>query len=335
MPFLPQSAGRRALALAGALAFSLGVSACERAPKATATATLKPLDLLIDWQAEPTYLGIYHAKQKGYFADAGYAAKITQSWGANEAVAAVASGKYTIGTASGGATVLGRNNGANVVSLGVLYPRIPTVIYGLSSANIHKPADLKGKRIGIYPASITANEFDAFLKVNGLKRSDVQVVTLSGPDIPLLLAGRLDAVLHYTEMSPVQVETAATAPGAAGSRTFELKLADQGVGGYGLNIIANDAAWRSQQPALKKLAQAIERGYRDGCAHRPEAVAAFVAEFPQKDASYVRQSWDRVCAMVGANPGTQTAEGWAETINLYRGLGLLKADVTPAQILGQ
>lgn len=327
--------------IVGACLFlAVATASCERQRASDSGPTqppkaLQPLDILIDWQAEPTYLGIYYAKYKGYFAGAGYSAKITQSWGANQAVAAVASGKYMIGTASGGATVLGRNNGANVISLGVLYPRIPSVVYGLSSTGVHKPADLKGKRIGIYPGSITSNEFDAFLKLNGLKRTDVTIVSLSGADIPVLLAHKVDAVLHYTEMSPVQVETNPQIPGVGGSKTFELKLADYGVGGYGLNVIANQDAWRSQKAQLTALSSAIARGYKDGCAQRADAVKAFVAEFPDKDANYVKSSWDRVCDLVGTTPGAQNAQGWQETIDLYRSLGLLTVNVTPADILGQ
>lgn len=299
------------------------------------TVALKPIEILLDWQAEPTYLGVYFANKKGYLADAGYSAKIIQSWGANQAVAAIASGKYKIGTASGGATVLGPNNGAKVVSLAVLYPKIPSVVYGLSAKGVSKPADLKGKRIGIYPGSITSNEFDAFLKVNGLKKEDVTIVSLSGADIPLLLADQVDAVLHYTEMSPVQVELNPQAPGNSGSKTFELKLSEYGVGGYGLNIIANPDAWKNEKEGMKKLSHAIVRGYKDGCAEREAAVSAFVGEFPDKDPNYVKQSWDRVCALVGANAGQQNAQGWNETIAIYRDLGLLTTNVTAAEIVGQ
>ena len=308
----------------------------QQSAKGKQTGTkLKPLNILIDWQNEPTYLGIYYAKEKGYFKSLGYSATITQSQGANEAVAAVASGKYIVGTASGGATVLGRNNGANVVSLGVLYPRIPTVIYGLSKTPIHKPSDLKGKRIGIYPGSITSNEFDAFLKLNGLQRSDLTVVSLSAADIPILLAGQVDAVLHYTEMSPVQVETDPKIPGESGSKTFELHLADYGVKGYGLNIIGNPQAWRTQKAQLTAISNAIIQGYKTGCTRRQDAVASFVAEFPDKNPNYLKRSWDKVCDLVGANPGAQDAQGWQATINLYRDLGLLTAPVTPADVLGQ
>ena len=333
MPSAKLSPSRRVF-LGAALVLALAISdAASKVAEAGQAQALTPIDILIDWQAEPTYLGIFYAKQKGYFLRAGFEVSITQSWGANQAVAAVASGKHIIGTASGGATVLGRNNGAGVVSTGVLYPHVPSVVYGLSSTGVRSPADLKGKRVGIYPGSVTVNEFDAFLKLNGLRRSDMEIVSLSGADIPLLLSRKLDAVLHYTEMSPVQVETSPNVPGPT-PKTFELKLAEYGVGGYGLNVIANENAWRKQRPQLEALTAAIAQGYRDGCAAREDAVNQFLKEFPDKDRNYVSVSWNKVCALVGPNPGAQDAAGWQQTINLFRDLGLLKANVTPSQILG-
>src|SRR5579863_9502475 len=120
-----------------------------RPPDQPESRHLKPFDFLIDWQAEPTYLGIYYAKHLGEFERLGLDVSIVQSWGANQAVAAVAGGRYKIATASGGATVLGYNEGERIVSLGVVYPRISSVIYGLSSTGVKKPSDLEGKRIGI------------------------------------------------------------------------------------------------------------------------------------------------------------------------------------------
>jgi NitT/TauT family transport system substrate-binding protein len=326
-------------AIAGMLLSSTALAQNPASPGGTASkgadvpAASRPLDILIDWQAEPTYLGIYFAKDQGYFSALGYNATITQSWGANQAVAAIAAGRYLIGTASGGATVLGYNNGADVVSLGVLYQKIPTVIYGRAGEKIAKPSDLKGKRIGIYPGSITSNEFDAFLKLNGLTRDDVRVVSLSGADIPLLLAHQVDAVLHYTEMSPVQVETSNSIP-PGDRKTFELRLSDFGVGGYGLNIITGQNTWKTQKDDLVAITKAIEQGYKVGCERRNDAVRAFIKEFPDKNPEYVKISWNKVCTLIGSQIGDQSTEGWQQTIDLYRSLGLLKAPVTPAQILG-
>jgi hypothetical protein len=134
-------------------------------------------------------------------------------------------------------------------------------------------------------------------------------------------------------MSPVQVETRRDIPGRS-PKTYEIRLADFGVGGYGLNIIANPAAWQGRRSEFEALTAAILQGYRDGCANRPRAVASFVREFPDKSPEYVRASWDRVCGLIGANVGHQDAAGWEQTIALYRSLGLLRVNVRPSDIMG-
>ena len=294
---------------------------------------LEPFQFLLDWQAEPTYLGIYYAKATGEFAKLGLDVEIIESWGANQAVSAVAAGKYPISTASGGATILGYNSGADIVSLAVLYPRIPTVVYGLASTGIKTPKDLEGRTIGVYPSSITKNEFDAFVKRNGLDARKLKIESLSGADIPLVMAGKVDAVLHYTEMSPVAVELGSPAQGIAGAKTFELRLAEYGVAGYGLNIVTSRARYAREGARLQKVAAAAVAGYQTGCRDRTAAVDTLMRIFPQKDSIYVRQSWDRVCNLLGPNPGRQDAAGWQETIDVYRGLGLLTRNVSPAAVL--
>ncbi len=299
------------------------------------TAENKPLesfDFLLDWQAEPTYLGVYYAKHLGEYQKLGLDVKIVQSWGATQAATAVASGRYKLSTASGGATVLGYNNGEHILSLAVLYPKVPSVVYGLASENVKSPKDLEGKKIGIYPGSITKNEFDAFVRANHLRTDKLDIVSLSGPDIPLLAAHKLDAVLHYTEMSPVAVETDSNIPGTPGRpKVFELRLSDYGVGGYGLNIITSREQYQSQPEKLQNIAAAAVKGYVAGCADRRAATEAYLVDFPDKRPDYVRASWDKVCSLLGPTPGAQTSEGWSATIDLYKSLGLLKE---PVYLLG-
>jgi NitT/TauT family transport system substrate-binding protein len=318
------------------LLLALGLTACERQGSEkddNGPATLQKMEFLLDWQPEPTYLGVYYARATGEFRKLGIDMTIVPSWGANQAVSAVSAGRYPIATASGGATVLAYNNGAEIVSLGVLYPRVPTVVYGLASRSVSAPKDLEGKRIGIYPGSITSNEFDAFVRANGIDRNSLRIVSLSGADIPLLLANQVDAVLHYTEMSPVLVNQNPEVPEVDGRRTFELMLKDHGVGGYGLNIVTSRPAFQRDSTRLRQIAAATVNGYRSGCQNPEAAVAAFVREFPDKEPAYVRESWRRVCQLVGTNIGTQDVRGWQETIDLYRQLGLLNVPVTPGQIL--
>src|SRR3954453_21333479 len=129
----------RLMAIGCVLTTSLSFSTDARA--ACETAALKPYKVLIDWTHEPTYLGVYRAKSICLFQKLGLDVTIDQSQGANQAVSAVAAGRYPVATASGGATVLARNNRAELVSLGVLYPKISTVVYGLATTGVKSPGD--------------------------------------------------------------------------------------------------------------------------------------------------------------------------------------------------
>jgi putative hydroxymethylpyrimidine transport system substrate-binding protein len=305
----------------------LGCSSCQPNGKLT------KFEFLIDWQAEPTYLGVYYAKEIGLFRNLGLDVEIIQSMGANQAVSSVAAGRYKIATASGGATVLAYNQGAAIVSLGVIYPRISSVVYGLASSNIHEPKDLLGKRVGIYPGSITKNEFDAFMKAQNLDQNKIEIVSLSGADIPLLLSQQVDGVLHYSEMSPVIVELNPQVAAVAGKRTYELMLADYGVTGYGLNVVTSRDTLNREGELVEGVAKAVFEGYRAGCAEPEKAVSAFLKEFPQKDPTYIRESWNRVCRITGSAPGQQTEQGWRDTIDLFKSLKLLTQPVEPRSVM--
>ena len=314
----------------------LGLQGCDNGSpaqkKAQPSASLVSYKILIDWTNEPTYLGVYYARSLGLFAKLGLNVTIDQAQGANQAVNAVATGSYPIATASGGATVLARNSGANVVSLGVLYPRISTVIYGLATTPIRAPKDLYNHKIGIYPGSITKNEFDAFVARNKLDAGKMDVVSLSGSDISLLLSGTVDAALNYGEMSPVVLANNASVRQVGGQRIFEIHLADTGVVGYGLNVITSRMTLAANRVQVSAVAAAVFEGYRQGCLNQSAATAAFTAEFPEKDPVYVRNSWALVCQMIGKNPGKQTALGWQQTIDVYHSLHLLSVELKPADV---
>jgi len=250
------------------------------------------------------------------FEDLGLDVDIITSWGAHNVTSAVAAGKYKIGTATGGATVIANSNDAEIVSLGVLYPELPTSLYGLASKGITTPEDLKGKRIGVYPSSITKDELKAFMANNGINDGDVEIVSLTGADIPLVLSDNIDVSLNYTELSPTQL--------ALDNETFEILLADYGVAGYGLNIVTSRSAYEAEPRLIRDISRAVVRAYRNGCRDRESAVASFLAEFPEKNPAYVTNSWNRICEeLIDGNYGDQNEKGWQETIDTYKELGIL------------
>jgi len=212
-----------------------------------------------------------------------------------------------------------------LVSTAVIYPRLPTAIYGLAEQGVHTPADLSGKTVGVYAQSITKNEFEAFLNVTGVPMEDITMTTISGPDIPLILSGQVDAVLHYFELSPTQLSLQ--------EDVFQLLLRDYGVEGYGLNLITTRAVYEKERDLIEGLTNAVLDAYHSGCADQPAAVRAFLELFPAKEAGFVMASWAKVCDFIGTDIGQQTAEGWQTTIDLYNDVGLLGGQVLPADVM--
>ena len=306
------------------MSFGCGAPPSETGSGSSADA-LEPFSFLIDWQAEPTYIGVYLARELGLFRRLGLDVEVVESSGADAAAAAVSAGRYRIATASGGATITAIGRGASLVSTAVLYQRLPTVVYGLAEQDVDTPSDLAGKRVGIYPDSTNRHEFAVLLSVAGMHAGDVETVPIDGPDVPLIESGEMDAAVNYVEMSPTEL--------ALREETFQLRLADHGVAAYGLNVIASRAALSDDGVLIKGLTAAVVEGYRRACADQPTAAGVFLALFPEKDPRYVNASLSHVCALVGDDVGLQTADGWRATIDVYATAGLLDRPMGPDDVL--
>ena len=297
---------------------------------------LKPIKFIIDWSPEPTYIGLYYAIDIGEFENAGYLTTVLPIKGANRMIQAIGNGQHFVGISSGGATVLGRGKESlPVKSLGVIYKDTSSVVYGIASKSMaKKPKDLEGMNVGLYHGSITNDEFEAFIEANNLDESKINKVALTHGEISLLLAGQLDAVLQYNELSPQRVDVREDIPEVDDERAWRLLLRDYGVKSYGVNLVTSDKALEEQGDELKKIAQAVYNGYEKACDNQSDAASKFVERFPATDKNYVVRSISIVCDQLIQPVGSQTEKGWQDTIDMFVGLGLLeKGAVKPQDVL--
>jgi NitT/TauT family transport system substrate-binding protein len=277
------------------------------------------VDFLIDWKGDPTYAGVYVAKELGYFRDQGVDVSITEGTGGAVAAEIVGTGAaHWIGTASGSATAIAISHGIGIRSLAVLYPNIPTVMYSRSDNPVGAPKDLPGKKVGLVDGSVTVNEFRALLSANGIDRKRVTEVPVANDPKPLL-DGEVDALLDYGELLP-------TALRSHGHAITSFRLSEFGVKMYGLNIIVNDARWRdaASRAEAEKVSRAIVRGYQFLKDHPEQAANIYLRIFPGSDPAYVRQAITMVTQELGAGEiGAQSADGWRGTTRTLKSLGLI------------
>ena len=70
---------QRVFAFATIVALFLAPGCKPHSQRASQSANLQPFEILIDWQAEPTYLGVYYAKHLGLFEELGLDAAFTDA----------------------------------------------------------------------------------------------------------------------------------------------------------------------------------------------------------------------------------------------------------------
>lgn len=300
------------------------------APFVQSAASAQPLhhlDLLIDRVPVPTYAGFFMARERGAFEHRGLNVHIVEGRSAGVTAEMVgANREYWIAASSAAATAIGRSRGLPVRSLAVYYRREPTVIYAHAEDHIDVPRDLYGKRIGLVPGSIRAEEFRALLAANRLVRSKINEIAVdAGPQA--LLDRKVDALIDYEEMVPAELQ-------AQGRKISTMRFADYGVRTYSLNLIVNELAWLdpARQEIARKVADAVAEGYQFVHDSPAEAAALFARLYPALPRRYVDLSMQIVGRQLAVPIGSQTRPGWEDTLKILSSLGLLARAVGAEEV---
>ena len=300
--------------------------ACEDAPQ-----SLVRIQLVLDWKAQMEHAGFFVAKQKGYYQAEGLSVEILEGNGAPTAARVVGNGTYSLGVASGSATVMARDKGIPVVSLAVINQHSPVVVYSLREKNITRPEDLAGKRIGVNIGGTKHREFKAFLKKLGIPESSIQLMGMTEASPAPLMAGQVDAMLGYTEDQPVTVEL-------RGKAVNRLALAEYGIDLYSTNIIANESFLKENPDLVRRFMVATMRGWQYAVSHSEEAVAAYMAQRAESDEAFNRANFQKLIPILQSPDvekmglGAQTEARWAHTRDVLFDLGMIDRKVDVAEI---
>lgn len=308
------------------LAMALLVGCKDQRGAEKAPAALTHVDLLIDWKAEPTYAGFFVAEQIGAYARQGLDVRVVEGGGATLAAQVIGQGaQHFIGSSSGEATAIAVSQGVPVVSVAVLYPDVPTVIYSRADTPIKQPADLIGRRIGLINGSVTVDEYKGMMASSKIDRARVKEIGV-GWDVAPLLAGKVDGLMNYAELTPVELRI-------QGKAIETMRLADHGLKAYSLNLIVNRDQLTKDSAIVRRVRDAVLEGYAFVREKPDSAARLFSAKFPERDTLFVRESMRVVAQQLGQGPiGQQTEAGWSQTLQTLGSLGLLKRPVTVDEV---
>lgn len=236
----------------------LPLSACAPAAQATVKVRL-PVGYIPDIQFAP----LYEAIDKGYYKAEGLDVSLDYSMESDN-VALVGANTLQFAMVSGEQVLLGRSKNLPIVYVMDWYHQYPVGISAPVSAGIQKPADLKGKHIGIpglYGASYIGAR--AILSAGGLQEKDVTLDAIGFTQVEALSAGREDAIVVYIANEPVQLE-------AQGKPVSTLKVSDY-LPLVGNGLITNELTLKNNPDLVRKMVRATLKGIQDAIANPDEA----------------------------------------------------------------
>ncbi len=133
-------------------------------------------------------------EDKGFFKARGIDLGYVPGSGGGDALRNLLSGQAEVAFTDPGSFFTALDKGEKLRAIYDIYPQNVFNVVSLKSQNIFKPADLKGKRIGVYSlASGTRQNLQVLLHQAGLTEADVTVVVTGLLNFAPLMQGQVDA----------------------------------------------------------------------------------------------------------------------------------------------
>jgi NitT/TauT family transport system substrate-binding protein len=300
----------------GLMIIILLLTACAGSPPAKPITHIRlPLGYIPDIQFAPLYVGL----RNGFFTADGLDIELAYM-DENQAAALVGANNLQFAVVSGEQVLLARAQGLPVVYVAAWYQQYPVSVVAKSDQDIHAPADLRGKTIGL-PGLYGANYIGlrALLHAGGLSESEVKLDSIQYTQVEALATGRDQVVSVYTNNEPIQLR-------AQGYDLAELRVGDY-IQLASNGLITNEKTISENPDLVRRMVKAFLHGLSDTIADPAaayEASKAYVENLAQLDAAVQKQKLATSIELWKADQlGTSQPKSWESMQAVLLDMGLL------------
>ena len=232
----------------------------------------EPIVLQLKWLHQFQFAGYYAAKEKGYYAEAGFDVTILERDPKISPVQAVMENQADFGIV-GSSIILDRMKGLPVVALGAVFQHSPLVLITRKEDHILSPYELKGKRV-MYNKGNDDATFIAMFNHLGLGRSDFIHIPHSF-DSSSLIRGETDAISAYLTNQPYYYKE-------KGLDIHIISPINYGIDLYDDILFTSEDAVRTNPERVRKFLDASMKGWRYALENKPEVIGWFKNKYPSK-----------------------------------------------------
>lgn len=272
-------------------------------------------------QANLPFVGVYVAKEKGFFAQRGLDVTIEHSPGKGEHVQLLVAGKVQV-TTMDAATILQRRADAElpVVSIALVGQKGQQAYAALKSAGMVTPKDWQGKNVGFKGSP--PPDLYALLAAAGVDAAKVNLVNV-GFDPRVLVEGQVDVYPVFKSNEPYLLQS-------WGSELMLWDAADFGVPTLGLAYVSSEQIIGEHPAELAQFLSAALQGIEYAAAHRDEAVEIVMKYAgPETDAAHMKYMLETELkdAQSPGGFGWQSLEQWQGLASMLQKNSALKDGV--------
>jgi NitT/TauT family transport system substrate-binding protein len=317
---------RRLTLFASLTAFLAG---CAGPAPAKSTSTPAPVHIRLPMGYIPNvqFAPLYVAFDRGYFRQAGIDVEFDYSF-ETDGVKLVGANELQFSLASGEQVLLARAQGLPIVYVLGWWQDYPVAVAAPANSGIVRPADLKGKRVGIpILGGASYIGYRALLSAAGLPEDTARLDVIGFNQVEALMAGKEDAAVVYVNNEPVALA-------AKGFPVNVIRVADY-VHLASNGLVTNEKTITERPELVRAMNAAILHGLQDVLADPNQAYEIckrYVTGLAQADQAVQRKILDESMVFWKAKRlGYSDPQSWDNMQRVLLGMGL----VTKASDLSQ
>lgn len=283
------------------LAPTLLLGACSpTGPAPAADEPTSQVSLALDWAPNTNHVGVYVARDLGYFDDAGLDLEILP-YASTPVPELVSAGAADFGIAGQAVVQVGRTAGLDVVSVyRVTQSEVGELVVLADRDDITRPADLEGKIFGGFGSPLYQAMVRTMIEHDGGTGEFTEVILDTGA-YEALSTGSVDFTLSVSTWESINAELESRP-----YKTFQYQ--DHGMPELqAVGIVSSDAFVDAEPEVARAFVTAVQRGYQYAADHPDEAAQLLIDANP--DTLGASEELVRTSIAVLAGEGFFVADG--------------------------